>query len=75
MNSASGKTSKVKENKKQTDENETEENELNDLVKHLQNALNIAIKLKVRRSPEKDDEEYLQSIYEAFGRDNVEVIS
>ena len=52
-----------------------EENDMNDLVSFLQSALNIAIRLKVRRSPEKDDDKYLQSIYEAFGRENVEVIS
>ena len=39
-----------------------EENDMNDLVEYLQAALNIAIRLKVRRSPEKDDEEYLKSI-------------
>ena len=75
LNSASGNTSKTKDIKKQTDESQTEENELNDLINHLQNALNIAIKLKVRRSPEKDDDEYLKSIYEAFGSDNVEEVS
>ena len=56
-------------------QNNSQDDEFAQMVDHLQKALNIAIKISVRRSPDNDDDEYLQKIYEAFGRDNVQEVS
>lgn len=56
-------------------QNVSNDDELAQIIDHLQKALNIAIKISVRRSSDGDDDEYLQKIYEAFGKDTVQEVS
>lgn len=56
-------------------QNDIQTDDFTQMVDHLQKALNIAIKISARRSPDNDEDEYLQKIYEAFGRDNVQEVS
>ena len=54
---------------------DSQDDEFANMVDHLRKALNIAIKISVRRSPDHDDDEYIREIYETFGRDNVQEVS